>query len=1003
MLSEIKDRIHSLVAKYDAHREFYLTSRFNETEARSQFLDPLFEILGWDIKNNAGKSTSEREVLLEEPLKNNTTSYAKKPDYTFRLFSERKFFVEAKKPCVNIEIEDDPAKQVRRYGYSAGLKISVLSNFEYLFIYDTSYPVEENDTRTKARVNCYHYTEYEDKIDELLLRLGKESVYSGMFDEIWQNIELNVSHQSIDKLFLKQINEWRLMLGKQIKSLLPNMDLIELGDIVQSYINKILFLRVCEDRNIETYQRLLQIAEQSNGQELIEKFKSADRRYNSGLFAERLSEDIVCNLGSTFWIIIRQLYYPESPYSFSVLSSDILGRIYEIFIAQRFAITDEELTIINKPENEERDIVTTPTYIVREILAQTIGTGINEIGLTQLSKLKFADIACGSGAFLLELYQLLQDKLVDYYVIHDKRQLIQTSIDTYKLHFETKKNLLLNCIYGVDKDYNAVEACKFGLLLKLLEGEDVVTLAAFHPILPSLDNNIFFGNSLLSSTDITKEQHDIVNPFDFGRRKFDFVIGNPPYMKTEDVKNITPVEYNLYPLHYSSAYKQYDKYFLFIERAFQLLTPNGRLGFIVPSKFMKVGAAVKLRKLISDGKKVVSLTSFGAHQVFSDKSTYSCIIILQNQKNDIFSYTEIENFKAWRVRDQESYSICKREADCIGKDTWVLCTDKHKPLLDKILCGSIPLGGIVGSDYIFNGIQTSANKVYVFTPLREDRKYYYFKAFNKQEYQIERAITKPYFQTIQGAGALNSYRTFEPNARVVFPYKKSRSGKLALIQLSTIQRDYPYFYKYLMDAKGELAKPSRDIKPTPNSQDEWYRYGRQQSLEACEVDEKMIIGVLSQAEKYAIDNRGTLVSSGGTAGYCVVCVPTEEKYSIYYIQAILGSVQGEWLASLYGEIFRGGYIARGTKVLKQIPIRTIDFGNEVDVKMHDDIVNRQKHLISIGDKLAKVANNPRKAAPIQRQFDMLKEEQQNVINGLYGMSKEEQRQIPLIKEIYAVD
>ena len=138
MIQRVKSRIHDLVERYETNRDYYRTAKFNETEVRSQFLDPLFEILGWDIRNTAGKNTNEREVLLEEPLKANAASHTKKPDYTFRLFGERKFFLEAKKPCVHIEREDDPAKQVRRYGFTAGLKISVLSNFEQLYIYDTS-------------------------------------------------------------------------------------------------------------------------------------------------------------------------------------------------------------------------------------------------------------------------------------------------------------------------------------------------------------------------------------------------------------------------------------------------------------------------------------------------------------------------------------------------------------------------------------------------------------------------------------------------------------------------------------------------------------------------------------------------------------------------------------------------------------------------------------------------------------------------------------------------
>ena len=200
-----------------------------------------------------------------------------------------------------------------------------------------------------------------------------------------------------------------------------------------------------------------------------------------------------------------------------------------------------------------------------------------------------------------------------------------------------------------------------------------------------------------------------------------------------------------------------------------------------------------------------------------------------------------------------------------------------------------------------------------------------------------------------------------------------------------------------------MDKPSRDIQPTPTNDNEWHRYGRHQSLEACEISEKIIVGVLAQSDKYAIDKNGTLVSSGGTAGYCLISIPSDSNYSIYYIQAILNSLQGEWLASLYGEIFRGGFIARGTKVLKQIPIRTIDFDNAKDKEIHDAITTRQISLIKLGDKIASSTSNRRKLTPLLRQFETLRQEQQKSINALYGISEQEALQIPIIKEIYAVD
>ena len=476
-------------------------------------------------------------------------------------------------------------------------------------------------------------------------------------------------------------------------------------------------------------------------------------------------------------------------------------------------------------------------------------------------------------------------------------------------------------------------------------------------------------------------------------------------MKTEDIKAFTPEEKKLYEKShlFKSAYKQYDKYFLFIERALSLLKDNGYLGYIVPSKFMKVGAACKLRRIISSGKYLKSITSFGAHQVFEDKSTYTCIMVLQKKEHDHFSYSEVNDFAGWRVRSNKDNYISIRNTNNLTDNTWVLCTDKHKSILDSIMQNSRSLSEIVGDDYIFNGIQTSANRVYVFVPLSQDRSTYTFKAFNGRTYQIEKSVTKPYFKTAQGVESLYTYRTFTPNARVVFPYKRKSNGKLEILSLSTIRRKYPLFFAFLQDAKEELSKPSRDIQPTPSNNNEWHRYGRHQSLEACEIAEKIIVGVLAQSDKYAIDKYGTLVSSGGTAGYCLISIPVDCKYSIYYIQAILGSIQGEWLASLYGEIFRGGYIARGTKVLKQIPIRTINFDNEDEKRFHDEIVKRQISLIRLGDKIAKITGNRRKQTPLLRQFNALKKEQQQSINALYGMTEEEVLQIPIIKDIYAAD
>jgi len=990
--------IKQLIEKYKSNRTSYLTNKYNETLLRSDFLDPFFELLGWDIKNNAGKTTNEREVILEEALKANASEHSKKPDYSFRLFSERKFFLEAKKPCVAIEANNDTAKQVRRYGFTAKLKISVLSNFEYLIIYDTSVKVDEADSYNKALIKKYHYTEYESKFDEIKKLLGKDAVYSGAFDTEWQTIETKLNQYSIDTLFLQQFNEWRKLLGSEIYKHNPKIKEQDLNDIVQSYLNRILFLRVCEDRNLEDYQTLLAFANASDFKALIKKFEQADKRYNSGLFDQLLKDKIVENISSAFWTIIKQLYYPESPYSFSVFSSDILGSIYEIFLSEKLAIENNTIELVKKPENIDRDIVTTPTFIINDILWNTVLQKCKGKTDKEILKLKFADIACGSGAFLLELFQLLNDILIDYYLKIDKTKLIQTNINTYKLPFKIKRELLLNCVYGVDKDYNAVEAAKFGLLLKLLEDENTSSTNKSKPVLPDLSPNIFFGNSLLNPTQVEKKNQTEINPFDFSKLlSFDVIIGNPPYMKSEDMKNITPLELPLYKINYTSAYKQFDKYFLFLEQGINLLNDDGILGYIVPSKFTKVGAGKKLREELSTKGYLHSIVSFGANQVFADKTTYTCLLILNKTPQKTFQYAEVKSLKSWKVREPEAVKYASKKTKELDNEVWVLVPPELTNAYNKIVAQSSKLIDLVGSENIFNGIQTSANDIYIFIPTREDVKHYHFSK-KGIDYKIEKAITKPYFQTSSGEDNLNTYRTFKPNARVIYPYQNTKKG-VEIISLTDIQKKYPLTFDYLQKHKAILNNPKRDIKPVPATKDEWHRFGRQQGLNISDKKEKIILGVLSSGDKYAIDNFGTLFTSGGTAGYCAITMPDKFDYSTYYIQAILNSKYVEWFVILTGEVFRGSYFARGTKVLSNLPIRRIDFANPKEKALHDKIVETQKDLISIQDKIDLNAGNKRNLTPLQGQFAREKANLEKLLAKLYDLGDDDLL-IPLIKDLY---
>lgn len=990
--------INQLVEKYKADRDHFLTAKYNETLLRSDFLDPLFELLGWDIKNNASKPTNEREVILEEPLKANASANSKKPDYTFRLYSERKFFLEAKKPLVAVEVNNDAAKQVRRYGFTAKLKVSVLSNFEYLIIYDCSVKVEEDDNYNKALIKKYHYTEYETKFDEIRTLLGREAVYSGAFDEEWKSIEEKINQFSVDHLFLTQINEWRIQLGTEIYKYAPATTEQLLNDYVQSYINRIIFLRVCEDRNLEIYQTLLQFATQHDFKALVTKFNQADKKYNSGLFDQFLSEKIIGDVSSVFWSIIKQLYYPESPYSFAVFSSDILGSIYEIFLSEKLVIGNNQIELVKKPEHLDRDIITTPTFIIKDILNQTVIPYCANKTAVEILDSKMADISCGSGAFLLEVFQLLQDTLIDFYLHNAKAELIQTNINTYKLPFDLKKKLLLSCIHGTDKDFNAKEATKFGLLLKLLEGEDSASVSSKNPILPDLETNIHFGNSLVSPTDITDKKTTLeINPFSFGTVKYDVIVGNPPYLKSEDMKKFTPLELPIYKDKFVAAHKQFDKYFLFIEQGINLLKQGGILGYIVPSKFTKVGAGKNLREELASKGYLHSIVSFGANQIFADKTTYTSILILAKKKQKTFSYTEVKSLAEWKIRDFNHIVTDVIGISTLSNELWFLIPPYLKGTYNEILKQSDSLKNIVGKDNINNGIQTSANDVFVIKPLKEDSVCIHFEK-DGVPYKIEKKIVKPYYETTRkkGEDKLNTYRTLTPNTVVIYPYHIVKDN-VEFIKIKELKTKYPFAYKYLLDHKARLQK--RDIKPVPKTKDEWYRFGRSQYLELGNIPEKIVIGVMSAGEKYPLDFSKTLHTAGGTAGYCSVYLPKNNPYSIYYIQAILNSKYSEWIIYLRGEVFRGGYIARGTKVLKNLPIRKIDFANPKEKALHDSIVDTQKELINICSQTDANAGNKRVLIPLQAQFAREKAAMDKLLAQLYNLGNDDSL-IPLIKELY---
>ncbi len=967
------ERLKQLIKKYKESMRYYHDTKnaYNETECRYEYISPLLECFGWDVHNKKGKLPQYKEVIVEK-----FSNSSERPDYTLTLNGVSKLFVEAKKPSVDITIEFEPAMQTRKYGWNAKHALAILTNFENLLIYDTTNRPQDGDNASTSLYRKYSYEDYVEKYQEIADLISRDNVYSGQYDEfIKSNFQTDARYSTeVDETFLKQINKWRLEIGTYLyenKEEYRNISV--LNDTVQDFINQIIFLRICEDRKLPLYMKLYEtVKDRKSLQKVLTKaFKEADKCYNSGLFKnDSPIFDLSCDI---IFEIIGSLYYPKTPYLFTIIGPSILGKIYESFLAESLVIQNGKIVLAQKKEYLYKSVVSTPVEIVRYMVKNTLEPLCETKTPKEILRLRIADIACGSGIFLEEAYQYLVDYCTEWYKLNDKGHLLEVEDGKYKLPLVDKKAILTNCIYGVDIDIHAAEVSKFSLLLKLIENETEPSVMDSKPILPELGDNIKCGNSLISNYDIEEfniTSEDLVNiaPFDWeeinGGNKFDVIIGNPPYVKTEDIKKLhTNVEVNVYK-KYVSAYKQFDKYYLFIEKALDLINDKGLICYIVPNKFLHTESAEKLRLVIKD--KIIKLDDFGAAQLFKDKTIYSSILTLCTKNVDKLAYRTVEKVAQLWNDEAEKYSFIPKqclncmpwaEKDIMNDDSpWLVSYDDvYLDMMKKASSRIVPLSDVVE---VYNGIQTSAEKVYKIegkTIVSEDENYVKFKTKYK-EYMIEREILRLYFKPTRAEqGALNTYSDID-QIKInynIFPYDQNGN----FITRDIMETRYPYAWKYLLEHRDTLLPKSlggkRDVQPTVSDKDEWYRYGRSQAITSLNNRDKIIVGVNRKKDNplYLMDKIHYLIASGGTAGYVGISLKEDSEYQLEYIHAWLSHPLTDWYLQSIGSDFEGGFIARGTYTLPRVPFIKIDFADKKQMELYDKVIANTERISELNKEL----------------------------------------------------
>jgi type I restriction-modification system DNA methylase subunit len=742
-------KVSDLVKTFQANEARYFSSDYQEAEARKDFIDKFFIALGWDVNHDEQTNPYEQEVKVEK-----NAAGQRRADYAFYLapnFHDVRFFVEAKKPHGDLATAENYFQTIR-YGWNSETPLAVLTDFAQFHILDCRYKPDP-ETAINRRVAGYHYGEYTDreKFAEIYWLFSHEAAAAGSLEK-WakerpkpraaaaQRGLFAGGYQSIDESFLKELDEYRIDLAKAFKHHNPDLDSETLTELAQRTLDRLVFLRFLEDKGIEPARLVDNFGDKGTA---WEEFVAASRRlngiYNGIVFRQHAILDAP-NFqvdDRAFAGICERLSHINSPYNFDIIPIHILGSIYERFLGKVIVATDKRVRVEEKPEvRKAGGVHYTPEYIARYIVENTIGKLIAGKTPDQIAEMRFADISCGSGSFLLAVYYLLLNYHGNYHNRNPgkarKGDCIKQEGKLY-LSLGKKREILLNNIYGVDIDFQAVEVCQLSLYLKLLQDETAVSarqyqlefahVARLKKLLPDLSKNIVCGNSLIGRDILEGELFDNgderkLNPMNFKdafpdvmrRGGFDAVVGNPPYVRQESLgqalKDYTKERFAAYA---STA----DLYTYFIERAHKLLRPGGLFGYIVSNKFIRANYGRPLRNFLFAKTTLLQIIDFGELPVFANAATFPAIVLTRNApaRKQSFAHAAIKRLDFSSLADEVAAVGKQLDEASVAGGRWTLAAPAIQAVLEKIKTRGVPLGDYLTTD-IYRGVITGLTEAF---------------------------------------------------------------------------------------------------------------------------------------------------------------------------------------------------------------------------------------------------------------------------------------------------
>ena len=670
MLSR-KEQLQNLINKYTDYKNKSRLDLSSEETIRT-WINELLAIFGWDVKDTS-QILQEKILSKQEKQKlKEINSTSTRPDYTFKIGNQKLTFLDAKALTVNLETDKKSAFQIKSYGWSISAPCAFITNFEKFVIYDCTYTPTEIQSADYGRIYLT-IDEYIEKFDILEQHLLRKNILDGKLQKLY-NKTVKKSEKTIDTIFAEQLSNFRLLLANNIlqnnRTLIDN-NLELLSYLTQVIINRVMFIRICEARRVEKEGLLQEFYDLG----FWNQFKNSSyndfyEHYDGPLFERiHLFQEIEVS-DEIFKSLLDLLYYP-SPYRFDVIPTKLLSDIYEIFLAKKLIIkneiVDEELKLEYTKSN---GAVSTPQYLAQDLLKRTIvAEKLIEKGMDEIFNTKILDFACGSGIFLIEIFEYIENQLINCYRKKPNskyKKLFFKQGEEIALTIEGKRHIINNCIYGIDIDPEAYEVAKMSLSLKVIDNldffENYQELGVFgSKILNSVGENIKCGNTLISS-DITEKYPHILkdeeqlfrtNTFDWNSQEgfkevfqtkggFDFIIGNPPYVEVKNYNEIYPIMHQYIKEQYETTKNgKIDLSIAFIERGISLLNPQGKMGLIVQSRWFKTAYAKKIRHYITSNNLLSQVIDFESNKIFKSRTTYIASLILSKEPKEKIVFKKI--------------------------------------------------------------------------------------------------------------------------------------------------------------------------------------------------------------------------------------------------------------------------------------------------------------------------------------------------------------------------